>query len=113
MARPARKVAGMRTYKALTAIGLGLGLIATGVAPVSAAPARIGARHLVVSWSKAELVPGAAVLNAGGQGQTQVLSCPAAGDCTAGGFVSARVFGILWRGCLLFFSIARLYFSIA
>jgi hypothetical protein len=78
----------MRPYKALSAVGLGLGLIAMGVAPVAAQPTGIGARHLVVSWSKAEQMPGIAALNTSGFSQLELLSCPAAGDCTAGGFAT-------------------------
>jgi hypothetical protein len=37
------------------------------------------------SWGTAAEVPGTAVLNAGGQAATQSVSCPPAGNCSAGG----------------------------
>jgi hypothetical protein len=85
----------MRAYKVLTAVSMGIGLIALGTVPVGAtsvvatpAPAALHARRLVISWGKAEQVPGTATLNAGGHGQVEVLACPAAGDCTAGGLAT-------------------------
>jgi hypothetical protein len=38
------------------------------------------------TWGTAEEVPGSAALNAGGSAQISALSCPAVGDCAAGGY---------------------------
>src|SRR5579859_8114958 len=37
-------------------------------------------------WGKAQQVPGTAALNKGGGAQITSVSCPRAGDCSAGGF---------------------------
>ncbi len=58
-------------------------VLPTGTA--SAAPAALSAARLTVSWGKALEVPGTAALNVTGQAQVQSISCPAAGDCAAGG----------------------------
>jgi hypothetical protein len=39
-----------------------------------------------VSWGTAIEVPGSAALNLGGGAQTNAVSCPSVGNCTAGGF---------------------------
>src|SRR5262249_54808185 len=38
------------------------------------------------TWGKAAPVPGIAALNPAGIGATAAVSCPAAGECTAGGY---------------------------
>ena len=38
------------------------------------------------SWDTAEEVPGASTLNAGGHAATESVSCPPAGNCSAGGY---------------------------
>jgi hypothetical protein len=38
------------------------------------------------TWAKAEIVPGIAALNPAGVGATAAVSCPAVGECTAGGY---------------------------
>jgi len=40
-------------------------------------------------WARAEEVPGTAGLNAGGNAQVTVVSCPSAGNCLAGGFYTS------------------------
>jgi hypothetical protein len=41
------------------------------------------------TWGTAQRVPGTATLNAGGYAGVQSVSCPAVGDCTAGGFYAS------------------------
>jgi hypothetical protein len=43
------------------------------------------------TWGKAQEVPGTAALNAGGAAQVTSVSCPSAGNCSAGGFYTADV----------------------
>ena len=38
------------------------------------------------TWGSAEEVPGSAALNSGGRAETDSVSCPSAGNCSAGGF---------------------------
>jgi hypothetical protein len=80
----------MRAYGSLAAGWAALSLITVGTAVAVAAPTASTAGRTVISWGKAEQVPGTGVLNAGGQGQVEVLSCPAAGDCVASGFATAK-----------------------
>lgn len=41
------------------------------------------------SWQQAREVPGSASLNGGGAAETSSVSCPSAGNCGAGGYISA------------------------
>ena len=41
------------------------------------------------TWQRAREVPGSAALNGGGAAETSSVSCPSAGNCGAGGYISA------------------------
>ena len=66
-----------------TAAGLCAALLTAGVVPAAA-----GVRSAASggSWGRAIEVPGVAALNGDGFGSILAMSCPSAGNCTAGGY---------------------------
>jgi hypothetical protein len=80
-----RRLAAVATAAAAAALLAGT----TPAAAQARAPARTagGARAVVGrAWGAAEEVPGTAALNAGGNAGVNSVSCPSAGNCSAGGW---------------------------
>src|SRR5947209_5608217 len=78
--------------KRLLFLGLTGVVVVLGVASGGSAASSAGA-----VWGKAITVPGSVALNSGGHAEVSTVSCPAAGDCAAGGYYydgsgAARVF---------------------
>ena len=73
------------------AVAAAAAALLAGAAPAAAqarTPARTagGARAVAGrAWGTAEEVPGTAALNAGGNAGVNSVSCPSAGNCSAGG----------------------------
>jgi hypothetical protein len=65
-------------------IPIAAAVLSIAVWPASAATAHGGGDH-AGRWGKAAPIPGLAALNSGGDTQVFALSCPAKGDCAAGG----------------------------
>ena len=80
-----RRLAAVATAAAAAALLAGT----TPAAAQARAPARTagGARAVAGrAWGAAEEVPGTAALNQGGNAGVNSVSCPSAGNCSAGGF---------------------------
>jgi hypothetical protein len=76
-----RRLAAIATSAAAVAL-----LAGTGSAAAQATAARAVSGG---SWGTAEEVPGTAALNTGGNAAVQSISCPSAGNCSAGGYYNA------------------------
>ncbi len=68
----------------VAACALALGAI------LCAGPAVAAAGAPVLHWGRAERVPGLGTLNNGGDAQVLSVSCAAAGECAAGGYLTVR-----------------------
>jgi hypothetical protein len=85
------------TRRTVVAAGAGVILLGPAVGAASAAGgalagSRPAAGTRVLSggtWGLAEEVPGSAALNTGGNAAVQAVSCPSAGNCSAGGYYNA------------------------
>jgi hypothetical protein len=87
--RPSRLCAVLLGAGVTLALGTGFSTANAAVTHPSAAATAGAAGSTLASaattWGKAEEVPGTATLNKGENAVTNSVSCPSAGNCTAGG----------------------------